>query len=107
MSTYVPYSPHVPVRQFRGESGNEPNGMRLPWSVLDSLAETQSRHLPDEFVVIGEWQDDDKSRLDFGVTTAYIEATTRVRYDPDNHRLRSRCPLCAAWDGKHLKGCLA
>ena len=104
--TYRPFSPHRPVREYQAQIGSEPNGLSLPSRVMDSLAVTITRHLPDEYVVTGETLFPDGRRfLELGVTTAYIEATTDHRWDPDTRRLRVRCPACALWDGRHAKGC--
>lgn len=102
----ITLNPHRSVREYKGQAGDEPNGMKLPWSVLDSLAATESRRLPNQYVVIGETiSSDGKRRLEFGVTTEFIEATTDHRWDPTQHKLRIRCPACLIWDGKHAKGC--
>lgn len=103
--TYVAFRPPRSVREYRGQKGNETNGQRLPWMVQDSLGVTIPADLPDEFVVIGERTADGEAFLDFGVTTAYIEAVTDCRWDERTKRLRLRCPACLTWDGKHTKGC--
>lgn len=97
--SYTPFIPHRSVRDFR-QSG------RLPNHVLDSLAMTITRHLPDEYAVIGETvYEDGRTFLEFAVTTAYIEATTIWRHDAEQHRLRLVCPACGLKDGRHTKGC--
>jgi hypothetical protein len=105
--TYTAFKPPRSVRQYLGQPGNEPSAQALPWSVLDSHANSVTKGLPEEYVVIGEdVRDDGKRFLRFGATREYIEATTDFRQD-DAGRLRLRCPVCELWDGKHTKGCTA
>lgn len=104
--TYERFPVHRPVKPYIGQPGNEPNRLRVPWPVLDSHGSCVSRHLPQEYVVIGESTYPDGRRyLDFAVTTEHIEAVTHWRRDDETHRLRLRCPACALWDGKHARGC--
>ena len=100
--SYRPFSPPRRTRDYRRES----DALPLPPYALDSLATTISRHLPDEYVVVGEESyEDDRRYPVIAATTAYIEAVTAYRWDEDARRLRFRCPACALWDGKHAKGC--
>ncbi len=108
MTTYTEFRPPRSVRQYLGQPGSEPNGQLLPWTVLDSHADCVTRSLPEEFVVIGEELHEDGRRfLQFGATTEFIEATTSWRWDGQTRQLRSWCPVCEHWDGKHSKGCTA
>ena len=105
---YTRFRPHRAIAGYLGQKGSEPNGLCLPWRVLDSRAYTLPRHLADEYAVIGETVYEDGRRfLDFGVTTEIIETITDHRYDPETKRLRIKCQACDLWDGKHVKDCKA
>ena len=106
VGTYERFLSPRPVKPYIGQPGNEPNRLRVPWPVLDSHAACLSRHLPQEYVAVGETTYPDGRRyLDFAATTAYIEAVTSYRWDAEAKRLRLRCPACGLWDGKHARGC--
>ena len=97
-STYRPL-PNEPLSKYR-TSG------RLSFAAYDALALSMSTGKPCELVIIGEWiRDDGRRWFDYGVTTAYIDATTDYRYDRDARRLRLVCPECAQKDGKHTRTC--
>lgn len=105
--TFTAFAPHRSIRGYLGQPGNEPSGQALPWSVLDSHAESVVKGLPEEFVVIGEDVTDDGRRfLRFAATREYIEATTAFRQD-EGGRMRLFCMVCSLWDGRHTKGCTA
>lgn len=105
--TYTAFNPHRSIRQYLGQSGHEPNGQALPWSVLDSHADSMTKGLPEEYTVMGEDTLDDGRRfLRFGATREYIEATTAFRQD-ENGRMRLFCMTCSLWDGRHTKACTA
>lgn len=104
--TYLRYPTPRSVREYQSLAGNEHSTLQLPWFVLDSLGKTIPAHLPDEYVVIGERRyDDGRCFLEFGATTAYVEATTAHRWDNVTRQLRVQCPACLVWDGKHRRGC--
>jgi hypothetical protein len=104
--TYLPFAPWRSAREYQGQQGSEVGGLRLPVNVMNSLAETIPKHLPEQYAVKGEWTYPDGRRfLEFAVTTEWIEATTDLRWDPGQRKLRVKCPLCEFWDGKHAKGC--
>lgn len=106
MSEYVRYDPPRPLAAYRDSPGPEMGGLALSPMALDALAESVTSGKPPEFVVIGEWRQDDSRRyLDFAVSTAYLEATTDYRYDRDARRMRLVCPACGLKDGKHTRGC--
>lgn len=105
--TYTAFRPPRSIRQYLGQPGHEPSGQILPWSVLDSHAQSLTRGLPEEFVVTGEdVRDDGRRFLRFAATREYIEATTDFRQD-EGGRLRLFCMVCSLWDGRHTKGCTA
>lgn len=102
--TYNHFTPHRPLRQYRGQAGAEANGQMLPPYAMDALAESMTSDLPCELVVLGEYVRDDGVRfLNFGVTRGYVEAMTD--FLDEGGRLRLVCPTCEMKDGKHLKSC--
>lgn len=101
---YHPFTPHRPLRQYRGQAGHEVNGMLLSPMALDALSKSVTSDIPCELVVRGEHVREDGVRyLDFAVTKAFIEATTD--FLDENGTLRLVCPRCEQKDGRHLKSC--
>ena len=75
--TYTAFRPARPIRDWLAEGGvvpgHEANGTALTYDVTASL----NRPGPPEFVVIGrEDYDDGRWFLDFGISRAFIEATS-------------------------------
>jgi hypothetical protein len=105
--TYQRFSPWRSPREYQGQPGFEMSShLVLPTYVMDSLATTIPKGQPEQYAVKGEWTYPDGRRfLEFAVTTEWIEATTDLRYDTGQRKLRLQCPLCLFWDGKHAKGC--
>ena len=104
--TYERFDPPRPLSQYVGSAGNELGGLALSPMAFEALAAAKTSDLPCELVVIGAWIDPTGRRyLDYGATTAFIEATTDWRYDRGRERLRLVCQVCQMKDGKHTKSC--
>lgn len=103
-STYIGFAWPRRIAEYRGHPGAEVNGMALPPEAYDALATATMTGKPCELVVMGEQnREDGVTFLVFGVSTAFIEATTDWR--SEGKSLRLICPECTVKDGKHLKSC--
>lgn len=110
MMTYTRFVPAHRLAEYAGQSGPEVGGQRLTPAAYEAMSIAKASGNPPELVVVGEYVRDDGVRfLNFGVPTAYIEATTDYRFHKDHNspggRLMILCRDCGLWNGKHTKTC--
>lgn len=87
------------------DEGCEANGTVFPDRVVSSLNRSLATRQPAEFKVIGEARYSDGSHfLDFGISQAFVEATTDYRFIPGRFGNPVLvCPDCEGVDGQHHK----